>query len=294
MKTTLLCVSFCLGLAIAQAQEAPDKPFVSGIYPHLTMFNDEGECGTGAVVPWANRLWTITYAPHRPNGSSDKLYEITPELKQIIRPESIGGTPANRMIHRESKQLFIGPYVIDRSGNVRIPKDTRDPERFLYGRLTANMRHLTDPAGKIYYATMEEGIYEVDVKTLAAKELNQDGNREIDATGKSVPGHSGSKLPGYHGKGAYTAQGMVGWIGRSSAAISSRRSRALAALKAMPTLTIRFGVWDGIIVRSCSSRLTVGSGIPIVCRRVAIAMMAPMVGTPSGRAFVISGKRTCS
>lgn len=209
MKTTLLCVSFCLGLTIAQAQQAPDKPFVSGIYPHLTMFNDEGECGTGAVVPWANRLWAITYAPHRPNGSSDKLYEITPELKQIIRPESIGGTPANRMIHRESKQLFIGPYVIDPSGNVRIPKDTRNPERFLYGRLTANMRHLTDPAGKIYYATMEEGIYEVDVKTLAAKELNQDGNREIDAKGKSVPGHSGSKLPGYHGKGAYTAQGRV-------------------------------------------------------------------------------------
>lgn len=30
---------------------------VDGIYPHLAMFNDEGECGTGAVVPWADRLW---------------------------------------------------------------------------------------------------------------------------------------------------------------------------------------------------------------------------------------------
>ncbi len=28
---------------------------VSGIYPHLAMFNQEGECGTGAVVPWAGR-----------------------------------------------------------------------------------------------------------------------------------------------------------------------------------------------------------------------------------------------
>ncbi len=209
MKTILLCASLCLGFAGVKAQQAPDKPFVSGIYPHLAMFNDEGECGTGAVMPWAGRLWAITYAPHRPDGSSDKLYEITPDLRQIIRPESVGGTPANRMIHRASRQLFIGPYVIDAQGKVRIPKDPRDPKRPLYGRLTANMRHLTDPANRIYYATMEEGLYEVDVRTLEAKELNQDGNRELDAQGRRVRGHAGTKLPGYHGKGAYTAQGRV-------------------------------------------------------------------------------------
>ncbi len=71
------------------------------------MFNKEGECGTGAVVPWADRLWVITYGPHLPFGSSDRLYEVTPGLEQTIRPESVGGTPANRMIHRESQQLFI-------------------------------------------------------------------------------------------------------------------------------------------------------------------------------------------
>ncbi len=63
---------------------------VSGIYPSLAMFNDEGEFGTGAVVPWADRLWVITYGPHKPHGSTDRLYEITPGLTQIIRPESIG------------------------------------------------------------------------------------------------------------------------------------------------------------------------------------------------------------
>src|SRR5687767_11339922 len=89
-------------------------PFeLSGIYPHLAVFNEERECGTGAVVPWADRLWVVTYAPHQPRGSTDKLYEITPDLRQIVRPESIGGTPANRFIHRESQQLFIGPYAID-------------------------------------------------------------------------------------------------------------------------------------------------------------------------------------
>ena len=104
-------------LATATLQAAPRQ--VSGIYAHLAMFNDEGECGTGAVVPWADRLWVVTYAPHMPKGSSDKLYEITPDLQQIIRPESIGGTPANRLIHDESGQLFIGPHVIGQDGTVR-------------------------------------------------------------------------------------------------------------------------------------------------------------------------------
>ena len=50
--------------------------------------------------------------------------EAAPDLRQIVRPESIGGTPANRMIHRESNQLFIGPYAIGTNGTVRaIPYD---------------------------------------------------------------------------------------------------------------------------------------------------------------------------
>ena len=166
---------------------------ISGIYPSLAMFNNEGECGTGAVVPWADRLWVITYAPHMPKGSSDKLYEITPALEQIIRPESVGGTPANRMIHPESNQLFIGPYVVDAQRNVRVIT----PQQ-MFGRLTGLARHLTDPAGKIVYATMEEGIYEVDVKTLAVTELWADEQRK---EGRHAD------LPGYHGKGFYSAQG---------------------------------------------------------------------------------------
>ncbi|MFV0265535.1 MAG: hypothetical protein ACK5HT_00205, partial [Draconibacterium sp.] len=103
-----------------QETEKDSARQISGIYPHLAYYNNEGECGTGAVVPWAGRLWVITYGPHLPFGSSDKLYEITPELVQIVRSESIGGTPANRMIHQESSQLFIGPYAIDANRNVKV------------------------------------------------------------------------------------------------------------------------------------------------------------------------------
>ena len=58
----------------APATKQEEPVVVSGIYPHLACYNDENECGTGAVVPWADRLWVITYGPHLPFGSSDKLY----------------------------------------------------------------------------------------------------------------------------------------------------------------------------------------------------------------------------
>jgi hypothetical protein len=46
------------------------------------------------------------------------------------------------------------------------------------GRLTGTARHLTDPANKIYIATMEEGLYSVEVKTLAVEEHIKDGNKQ--------------------------------------------------------------------------------------------------------------------
>jgi hypothetical protein len=197
---------------------------LSGIYPSLAMFNDEGECGTGAVVPWADRLWIVTYAPHLPKGSTDKLYEITPDLKQIIRPESIGGTPANRMIHKESQQLFIGPHIIRSNGEIRTI-----PYTSMFGRHTGNARSLTDPAGKILYATMEEGIYQVDVNSLAVTELWGDEQSENSPRK--------ADLPGYHGKGFYSGQGVY---------VYSNNGEHGKAAKSDPT--VPSGVlaeWDG-------------------------------------------------
>lgn len=181
-----------------------DNRSFSGIYPHLSYYNNEGECGTGAVVPWAGRLWVVTYGPHLPFGSSDKLYEITPDLRQITRKESIGGTHANRMIHEESGQLFIGPYVIDRNRNIRVIPYGKMP-----GRLTGNARHLTDPAEKIYYATMEEGFYEVDVNSLEVKTLYEDSNLTVKKSGDVSSNLKNALLAGDHGKGFYSGQGVA-------------------------------------------------------------------------------------
>jgi hypothetical protein len=180
------------------------KVSYSGVYPHLAYYNNEGECGTGAVVPWAGRLWVITYGPHLPFGSSDKLYEITPDLTQIVRPESTGGTPANRLIHKESNQLFIGPYAVDSVGNVRVIPYKNAP-----GRYTGTARHLTDAKSKIYIGTMEEGFYDVDVKTLQTTTLYKDANVNETSHHDTEVNPFGGLLPGAHGKGLYSGQGVL-------------------------------------------------------------------------------------
>ena len=209
MRTHAPCILAFVTLCTAAAA-APAHFQISGIYPHLATFNNERECGTGAVVPWADRLWVVSYASHSPLGSSDKLYEITPDLQQIVRPESIGGTPANRFIHRESQQLFIGPYAIDAQRNVRVI-----PYEKMFGRPTGNARHLTDPANKIYSGSMEEGFYEIDVRTLGVTELFR------DTAAKSASPLA--EIPGYHGKGLYSGQGVLVYSNNGEAGTLARQ-----------------------------------------------------------------------
>lgn len=170
---------------------------ISGVYPHLTTYsqnrkdgrffkNHHQECGIGAVIPWANKLWMVTYAPHQPRGSDHKLYSIDTNLNMTIHSESVGGTPAARMIHAESEQLFIAHYAIDKAGHIRVI----DPKK-MPARVTAIMRHLTDPENFIYLYDMENMFYEVNVRTLDFKRLFED------------------PIPGYHGKGGFTSQGRV-------------------------------------------------------------------------------------
>jgi hypothetical protein len=188
-----LPVAILFGVIDLASQSTATGPLqVSGIYPHLAVFNDTGtvqdnECGIGAVVPWAGKLWLITYPPHRRTGSADKLYELDARMQLTIRPESVGGTHAGRMIHWESQQLIIGPYFIDASGRVRAVDQTK---RFP-ARITAVARHLTDPANKVYMVDMEGPVWEVDVHTLEPRRLFV------------------KPMPGWHAKGAYTSQGRL-------------------------------------------------------------------------------------
>ncbi len=195
ISTVIIGSAFLTMNAMGQDSAKPLK--ISGIYPHLATFNeswalsgskkktngDGGENGIGAITPWANKLWMVTYSPHLPKGSSDKLYSIDKDLNVTIHPESIGGTPANRMIHKESNQFITSNYFIDDKGKIRTI-----PFSIMPGRMTATARHLTDPVNMVYFYDMEGMLYEVNVNTLAVKKLFN------------------KPVPGWHGKGAYTGQ----------------------------------------------------------------------------------------
>lgn len=223
-----LLAAFAIALGLHLTASAAEPISVSGIYPHLAMYNGHGECGVGAIVPWAGKLWVITYPPHMRFGSQDKLYEIGPDMSQTIREESKGGTHANRLIHRESKQLVIGPYFIDEAGKVRVV----DQKKAMPARITATARHLTDPANKVYFFDMEGPGYEVDVHTLDVKQVFV------------------KPVPGWHGKGAYTGQGrlVISNNGNSPADGDLKSMNREVDLKTFPTDAESSGVlaeWDG-------------------------------------------------
>ncbi|MBD3588510.1 hypothetical protein [Bacteroides sp. GM023] len=184
------------------------KQMISGVYPHLTTYahaRSNGqykfgdECGIGALAVWGGKLYMVNYAAHMPKGSEHQLYILDKDKKMTIYPGSVGGTPAARMIHEESEQLLIGHYLIDKKGNIRtIPILT------MPGRITAIARHLEDPVNKVYYYDMEGMLYEADVHTLEVKKLYN------------------NPLPGWHGKGAYTAQGKLVLANNGEAGESSK------------------------------------------------------------------------
>lgn len=189
-----LLVLTIAGVALAQAPE--ERPLqVNGIFPSLTVMapgaGSDSETGIGALIPWADKLWAIGYVAHI-RGSGIGLYSIDADLRMQKHPASVTGTFANRLVHWESKQVFLGPYAIAADGSVRTI------EALAKLRLTATARHLTEPKTKVYFLTMEGLLYEVDVATLAATQLC-DLVRELGLPKGAQP----------HFKGAHTAQGRL-------------------------------------------------------------------------------------
>ncbi|MCB9878956.1 MAG: hypothetical protein H6835_15275 [Planctomycetes bacterium] len=163
--------------------------------PQATVFapgvGSTSETGIGALIPWADKLWAVGYVAHV-KGDGIGLYSMDANMLLSKHPASVTGTFANRLVHWESKQVFLGPHAIDADGNVRTIDDLKGH------RLTATARHLTAPREKVYFLTMEGLLFEVDVATLAATEL-QDVKKRLDIPSGAQP----------HFKGAFTAQGRL-------------------------------------------------------------------------------------
>ena len=111
----------CWSLVLPLVAQSPPLS-VGPVFPHLTVMApgaaSDSETGIGALVPWADRLWAIGYVAHT-RGEGIGLYEIDERLQMKLHPMSVTGTFANRLVHWESKQVFLGPHAIAADGTVR-------------------------------------------------------------------------------------------------------------------------------------------------------------------------------
>lgn len=167
---------------------------ISGVVPSLCLKAALGpprsECGVGALMAWAGRLWAVSYVSSSGKSGVDTgLYEIDENLHVTRRPESQTGTYANRFVHYPSNQLVIGPHVIDADRNVRTVRDLVDV------RLCATMSHLEDPENWVYVLGMEGEFLEMNVHSLEVRRI-ADLVKELE-------------LPFVHFKAGYTGFGRV-------------------------------------------------------------------------------------
>ncbi|MFC1537258.1 hypothetical protein ACFL4P_00355 [Gemmatimonadota bacterium] len=188
-RRDVLKATFCSLVAFAA-----DGLGMQSSVPILGVKADSGprrtESGVGALIAWADKLWAVTYVSSSggKSGTGTGLYCIDEDLG-ISRQHVSNGVYANRLLHEQSNQVSIGPYLIDMQGKYRIIKDLLDY------RLTATMTHLDDPENKLYILCMEGEFFEVDVHTLKARQLF-DLAKEF-------------KIASPHFKGGHTANGRV-------------------------------------------------------------------------------------
>ena len=141
---------------------------VDGIFPQLAIETDAGsatlEHSVSALIPWSNRLWVLVSSEERTVQASG-LYEVNADFKARLHQASAPGRHANRLVHQESAQAFLGPYAIDSQGTVRVI------DRLVRERIAATARHLADPAHRVYHLTFDGVLFETVVDTLETREL---------------------------------------------------------------------------------------------------------------------------
>lgn len=126
-------VGAVLLVASAAAENPPPAPLTtaflsaSGVFPALTVTADSApqnvssprsECGVGAMMAWADRLYVVSYLSVPNAGNGTGLYAIDQNL-QMEQLAAHSSVYANRFLHPPSNSIIIGPYVIDAARNVR-------------------------------------------------------------------------------------------------------------------------------------------------------------------------------
>lgn len=158
LSTVYLIHAALLSIGYAQTMAVPIE--VNGIFPGLAVTASSSpkrsECGIGALMSWADRLYMVTYLSVHNAGSGTGLYEIYPNMT-MSKIADHNCTYANRLIHPATNQIVIGPYLIDANRNIRVIDD------LLGIRIGATAEHITYPDSMVYMLSMDGPLYEVDI-----------------------------------------------------------------------------------------------------------------------------------
>jgi hypothetical protein len=171
---------------------------VSGVAPQLAQVadytNPRSEIGVGALMPFNGSLYVENYVSHKTDGGGTSLRRIDEDFSMQKVPEAVGvdGTYTNRMVHYETGKLVIGPHIIDPDHTVHTV-DALAPHR-----LCGTARHLSTPATHVYVLSMEGLVFELDMRSLEARQL-WDLNEELGTEGEYK----------VHYKDCYTAHGRL-------------------------------------------------------------------------------------
>ena len=191
-------------LLLASAASAQGPPVsapvsASGVFPALTVTASSGpkrsECGHGALMAWADRLYAISYLSVADAGSGTGLYEIDENMTQTL-VAAHNSTYANRLLIPLADVIVIGPFVIDAQRNVRVF------ESLLHVRVGGMAEHLTEPATLVYMLGMDGPLWECSLVTLACTQLF-DLVKALD-----IPASAGEQP---HFKAAHTSSGLL-WV----------------------------------------------------------------------------------
>ena len=101
------------GVALAQSL----TPAQANIGFKADTLPERTESGVGALMPWADSLWAVTYNSHTQDTGTGSASTASTTAS---RPNSSTSTTAHTptaCIHHQSSQCFIGPYAIDAKGN---------------------------------------------------------------------------------------------------------------------------------------------------------------------------------
>jgi len=190
---------FAASLLLASARGDAAAVSASGVFPALTVTAstspNRSECGHGALIAWADRLYALSYLSVPNAGSGTGLYEIDANFTQtLIAPHN--STYANRMMVPAANVVVIGPFIIDAQRNVRTFAS------LLSVRIGGMAEHIHSPETMVYMLGMDGPLWECSLLTLECVQL-------FDlVTALNIPASAGEQP---HFKAAHTMAGKL-WV----------------------------------------------------------------------------------